>query len=644
MWGAFKQLGNRKTLVRLGAVAALLLGYRLVFMSVHAQIGNAAFLMALVPCFCAGVALGTWPGVAVVVLTILIDRQHGLALGLSIGPQLVAAVLAKVLVGVGSGVIADHQRRVRELNAALTREKAERLQTQTQLTQSERLQRELLENLGEGVGVFDAQGCLLFANPMFYRTLHATSDELLGRKFSEWTKLPPTARYPHSYEVVLPERGERSERLLVVTETLLESETPAGKYTLCVVHDMTQRVAAEKRQRKLELDLERNQAMQGLAVLAGGVAHDFNNLLGGVVGNAELALRRIPADAPAKLKESLVEIKTFAKEAAALSKQMLAYAGRRSLALTDLDVNQEIQEALRLVRTAVAARANLQLELAPELPRVQADATQFKQVITNLLLNAAEAIDQTRGTVTITTTIRHVTNTSLSRLNAPPSVTPGDYIEIAIEDTGVGIAAEFHERIFQPYFSTKSQGRGMGLAAASGIARTHRGWLSVDSTTGSGSRFAFWLPIGAHATDSVPAPALRNSTVAPRRDCVLLVDDEPAVRLVTRKLLMELGRRVVTADCGKSGIDLFTQYQREIDLVLLDLTMPDLSGAEVLTHLRKIRPDISVIITSGFQPTDAQYLTNEPNVIGFLEKPHTLANLEAMLGLRPPALQTSSLQ
>jgi signal transduction histidine kinase len=188
----------------------------------------------------------------------------------------------------------------------------------------------------------------------------------LGRKFSEWVQVPRVATSPHSYEVVLPAKDERSERFLVVTETRLTSSAPSGECTLCVVRDLTERVAAEQRHRRLELDLERNQALQGLAVLAGGVAHDFNNLLGGVVGNAELALRKLPSGSPPKVQECLTEIKAFAKEAAALSRQMLAYAGRRSLAIAVFDVNQEIAEALRLVRTTVAARAQLQCDLADE--------------------------------------------------------------------------------------------------------------------------------------------------------------------------------------------------------------------------------------------------------------------------------------
>jgi signal transduction histidine kinase/CheY-like chemotaxis protein len=621
----------------------LLVSYELLFARVHGQIGTAAFLMALVPCFVAGLSLGARAAFVTVLATIWLDRSHALSLGLPAGAPLVASILGKLLIGVGAGVLTDHQRRLRELNTRLTRETAERKRAEAQLWESERLQRELVENLGEGVGLFDAGGRLLFANPTFFRILHVDAGDLVGRTFSAWPRAQDFTAYPHSYEVVLPERAGRSERLLVVTETRLSGGSQRAGDTVCVVRDLTERVTAEQRQRKLELDLERNQALQGLAVLAGGVAHDFNNLLGGVLGNAELAKLKLPANASPELAQCLTEIKAFAQEAAALSRQMLAYAGRRSLAVTELDVNRELEVALRLVRTTIAARAELNLQLAAELPLVHADATQFKQVVTNLLLNAVEALDQARGSVTLTTRVTHLATADLPRLKAPPGVTSGDYIEVAVEDTGSGIAPELCERIFQPYFSTKAQGRGMGLAAAWGIARSHRGWLSVESKLRVGSRLSLWLPVGLRNADGVTAPAPQSGVQALRRDCVLVIDDEPAVRLVTGKLLTELGRSVVTAECGQRGLELFAERQREIGLVLLDLTMPDLSGAEVLTRLRAIQPSVSVVLTSGFQPADALTLTSEPNVVGFLQKPHTLADLEALFGSAASAPERSRL-
>jgi len=647
MWGALRQRENQRRLWRAASVALLLAGYELAFMPVHSVIGSPAFLMSLVPCVVAGLLFGARGALLVVLATIWLDRSHAVALGLPAGPQLVASILGKLLLGVGAGVLTDHQGRVRRLNEALAREIDDRVRAQAQVEKTERLQRALVECLGEGVGLFDAQGHVLFANPALAATLQASPSDLLGRKVPELSGASlsdpsrPQSR-PRCYDVVLPARDDQGERLLLVTETQLSNSEQADGHVLRVVRDLTERVATEQRQRKLELELERTHALQSLAVLAGGVAHDFNNLLSGVVGNAELAMLRLPSSTPSTIRDCLSEIKTFASEATGLSRQMLAYAGQRGIASSELDVTEEVRQALRLVRATVTARAQLDLNLASTLPRINADRFQFRQVVTNLLLNAAEALGPERGTVTVSTREAWLDSEQLSRLDAPQGAMPGTYVEIAVEDTGGGIDEALRERIFQPYFSTKSQGRGMGLAAASGVARTHNGWLTVDSRPGEGTRFAFWLPAAKGTSARRPSIAPASGVRTQRSGCVLVIDDEPAVRLVTAKLLTELGQRVITAEDGRAGLRLYGKRRGDIDLVLLDLTMPDLSGAQVLNELQRIDPSVDVVVTSGFQPADAVDLRRHPNVLGFLEKPHTLANLEAMLRLREHGFQGSS--
>jgi signal transduction histidine kinase/ActR/RegA family two-component response regulator len=426
-----------------------------------------------------------------------------------------------------------------------------------------------------------------------------------------------------TYEVALKSSGAT---VLLVTETSLAPEGPRGARTLRVVRDLTERIVTARRQQELERDLQRSQALQSLAVMAGGVAHDFNNLLCGVVGNAELAQRKVPPDAPALLPHCLGEILNFAGEAAQLSKQMLAYAGKRSLAIEALQINAELTRALRLLHATVASKARLVLDLADGLPEVAADGFQLRQVVTNLVLNALDAMEGKRGVLTLRTEHQRLEAEQAKRY----SLEPGDYVKLTVEDTGSGIAAEARERLFEPFFSTKAPGRGMGLAAAAGIVRTHRGWLGVDGTSEQGTRFGVVLPVALASTPrrkSVPAPAI---TPLGTRN-ILLIDDEPAVRVVTGRLLNELGHRVMTADSGRRGLELFSKQPDAIDLVVLDLTMPETPGEQILEELRLVRRDVSVVITSGFQAQDASRLLHIPNVIGFLDKPHTLGNLELVL-------------
>lgn len=626
--------GLRSIALRGAAVALLILVYRFSFFALHGVVGNPAFLMGVVPCLAAAILLGVRGALIAVVIVQLIDVRFALSMpGVETSlPAGVIALLSKLIVAGGVGMAIDTRRRVAVLNAQLSNELDAREKSEASLRHSEELYRVLVESLGEGVGLFDAHDHVVFANPALSSTLGASAQELLGTKFSNHIceasrepKLAPdvAGEGTRSYEVAL---RRSASTVLLVTETRLEPGGPRDALTLRVVRDLTERIVTERRQQDLERELQRSQALQSLAVMAGGVAHDFNNLLCGVVGNAQLAQRKVPEDAPVLLSHCLSEIVSFAGEAAQLSKQMLAYAGKRSLGIEALPINAELTSALRLLHATVSSKARLVLELTEELPEVAADGFQLRQVVTNLVLNALDAMEGKRGVLTLRT--QHL------RLDAeqakPYKLKPGDYVKVEVEDTGSGIAADARDRMFEPFFSTKAPGRGMGLAAAAGIVRTHRGWLGIDSTSERGTRFGILLPVAHESTPrrkSVPAPSL--TPVGARN--ILLIDDEPAVRVVTGRLLNELGHSVVTADSGQKGLELFSAQPDAIDLVVLDLTMPEKPGEQILDELRLVRGDVSVVLTSGFQAQDASRLLHVPNVIGFLDKPHTLGNLESVI-------------
>lgn len=620
--------------MRWGILAALVLTYLGALPTLHGLIGNPAFLIGLGLCLLAAAWLGIAGALAVIVSVVLIDRGFALSLPPDVETGLTAAiisVLVKLVLAGGLGLMVDSRRRARALNEKLSREIEAREFSEESLRRSECMQLALVESLGEGVGLFDAQDRVVFANQALSETLGVERDELSTRTFAEFlteegrrlAANTPNVGEHRSYEVVL-ERNQST--LLLVTETRF---APSGSHdapTLRVVRDLSQRVLTERRQRDLELELQRSQALQSLAVMAGGVAHDFNNLLCGVVGNAEVALRKVPSDAPAVLTRCLGEIIAFAGEAAQLSKQMLAYAGRRSLAIQSLEVNEELAGALRLLHATVESKARLVLELGEQLPAVGADRFQLRQVVTNLILNALDAMQGSRGTLTL--------RTESVQLEAPHNeaygVGEGSYVKVTVSDTGVGIRPEARERLFEPFFSTKGAGRGMGLAAAAGIVRTHRGWLGVDQTSPQGTSFGLLLPIAQEAEPSRISNPTASDRAPPARS-ILLIDDEPAVRLVTGRMLSELGHQVVTADSGRRGLELLQQQPDAIDLVVLDLTMPEQSGEWTLEQLRVIRSNIPVVITSGFQAEDASTLLRIPNVVGFLDKPHTMTSLETLL-------------
>ncbi|HEU5074628.1 MAG TPA: ATP-binding protein, partial [Polyangiaceae bacterium] len=549
----------------------------------------------------------------------------------------VVALLAKLVLAGGLGLVLDARGRERVLNAQLHHEIEVRQRSEASLHESEGLHRALVQSLAEGVGLFDAEDRVVFANQALAALLSVAHEDLLGQSFLEFLVLESRERIQRahlgqgttSYEVVL---RDAASTLLLVTETRFDQPNAQGAVKLRVVRDLTERVVSERRQRDLERELERSQSLQSLAIMAGGVAHDFNNLLCGVVGNAEVAQRRVPADAPPLLTQCLSEIVTYAEEAAQLSKQMLAYAGNRSLAIEALDPNVELLTALRLLHATVESKARLVLDLGESLPEVAADRFKLRQIVTNLVLNALDAMDGRRGLLTLQSGFVRLTEREADQYD----LRAGDYIKVTVTDTGSGVPAELRERLFEPFFSTKALGRGMGLAAALGIARAHQGWLGIEATSEAGTSFGILLPAARESTPrraSVPSvssqpPAARN---------ILLIDAEPAVRAVTARLLGELGQRVVTADSGKLGLELFSQDPSAIDLVVLDLTMPEQSGEQILDALRSVRHDVPVVITSGFLATDASKLLGAPNVIGFLNKPHTLTSLEMVLASIDPS-------
>ncbi len=618
----------RNVAARSAILAALVLTYWVSFSAVYRLIGGPTFLLGLGICLVAGAWLGVRRALVLIACIALVDRWQALNLPVTAETNRTmgaVALLLKLVLAGGLGLVVDSRRKTLALNAELRREVEAR-------EHSERMQRALVESLGEGVGLFDARGRVMFANQALATTLGASPAELEAKTFADWltdesrgvlATTTPTSGERRSYEVVL----ERSPgTLLLVTETRFDPSDARDELTLRVVRDLTDRVVTERRQRDLERELQRSQALQSLAVMAGGVAHDFNNLLCGVVGNAEVAKRKLPSDAPTVLGRCLSEILTFAGEAAQLSKQMLAYAGRRSLAIQGLEINAELSAALRLLHATVDSKSQLVLRLGQELPLVGADRFQLRQVVTNLILNALDAMEGKRGTLTL--------RTEAVRLEAPRTdaygVSAGAYVKVTVTDTGCGIQPEARDRLFEPFFSTKGTGRGMGLAAAAGIVRAHRGWLGIEDTSDQGSTFGFLLPV---AQESMPrrssSPALSIAT--PPARSILLIDDEPAVRLVTGKMLSELGHHVITADSGRRGLELLQQRPDAIDLVVLDLTMPEQSGEQTLDQLRGVRSTIPVVITSGFQAEDASSLLQRPNVVGFLDKPHTMTGLEMLL-------------
>lgn len=361
-------------------------------------------------------------------------------------------------------------------------------------------------------------------------------------------------------------------------------------------------------QKQLEEHLRQTQKLESLGVLAGGLAHDFNNLLTGIVGNASLAALD-PGDQHA-VEARIQEILSASDRAALLVRQMLAYCGKGQFVVETLDLSSQVKEIVTLLRPSISRLVEIDLRLDPALPKVNADRSQLQQVIMNLAINGAEAIGDRPGVVTITTSSRDC--------DGQP------HVVMEITDTGCGMDEHTKARIFDPFFTTKFTGRGLGLAAVMGIIHGHRGSISVESEPGRGSRFSVIFPA---ATALLPAAKLEPTVEERGQGNILVVDDEDLVRTMAKFTLERCGYTVELAQDGRDAIDAFSVRPNDFAAVLLDLTMPVMSGEEALRLIRQIRPNIPIVLSSGFSETEALERFKKTGLACFLQKPYTASAL-----------------
>jgi two-component system cell cycle sensor histidine kinase/response regulator CckA len=395
-----------------------------------------------------------------------------------------------------------------------------------------------------------------------------------------------------------------------------------GRLVPAVTRELREAVVRRER-RHLEEHVRQSQKMESLGVLAGGVAHDFNNLLVGIMGNASLAIDMLPESSP--VVPLLDDVVLASQKAADLTRQMLAYAGKGRFVCESTDLSSLVRDIGGLVRTSISKKVDLYLNLESNLPPIEADPTQVQQLIMNLLINGAEAIGERSGAVTVTTGLRETRPGPATGHFAVDGTEAGPYVVLEVSDTGCGMDEATVSRIFEPFFSTKFTGRGLGLAAALGIVRAHRGALKVDTQPGRGSRFEVLFP--ALTDRSYRKPSSSREVVFRRAAAsaghILVVDDEEVVRRTAKAALEQNGYTVLLSENGQQAVDIFRGLSDQIALVLLDLTMPVMSGEEAFRQLRAIRRDVVIILTSGYDETQALEGFGGSDVSGFMQKPYT---------------------
>ncbi len=388
--------------------------------------------------------------------------------------------------------------------------------------------------------------------------------------------------------------------------------------------DITALKWAEQERMAIERRLLEGQKLESLGVMAGGIAHDFNNILTSVLVNASLARHLAAGPAGGHLEQ----IENAARRAADLCSQLLAYAGKGKLVTERIDLSELVSGTASLLEVTISKNTRLELQLAENLPPVLADITQLRQIVMNLVINAADAIGEAPGRITVGTYACTADAALLQQALGRPELPAGPYVGLEVTDNGCGMSPETIARIFEPFFSTKFSGRGLGLAAVRGIVQSHHGALFVESRPGAGSTFRLLLP--ATLGPAVPSsPPFAEPAAAPVRlhGVVLVVDDEETVRGVVADVLETFGATVLPAAGGEEALTLLRAQGDRVALVLLDLTMPGLSGEETLRRFRLLNARPPVVIMSGYSETETMKRSSDLGVAGFIQKPFEIATL-----------------
>ncbi|RMG01864.1 MAG: response regulator, partial [Nitrospirae bacterium] len=373
-------------------------------------------------------------------------------------------------------------------------------------------------------------------------------------------------------------------------------------------------------EKKLYEQLLRAQKMEAIGTLAGGIAHDFNNILSAVLGYAEILRDEIPEDE--KLIKSVDIIEQSAKRGASLAQKILNVTRKEKLQLKMSDINLVVEETLELLKRSIPKDIEIKAKLRRDIPEIRMDPGQIQQVIMNLIINARDAMPE-GGTITVTTDMVGAENGAANGVKGESG-----FVKVSVSDTGAGISKDMQSKIFDPFFTTKEQGRGtgLGLYIVHSIITNHGGYINLYSEPGRGTRFNIYLPVLQGGTEKEDAKTIEDLR---GEGCVLVIDDEEHLRELVKDYLEPLGYQVLTASDGREGVRVFSQRREDIDLVILDMIMPGMNGAEVFQQIRSLKEDAKVLICSGYSHEGLAGIREliKEGASGFIQKPFSKTTL-----------------
>jgi two-component system cell cycle sensor histidine kinase/response regulator CckA len=531
---------------------------------------------------------------------------------------------------------------IKEEAAQLEREVAERIRVESALRVSEEKYRALVETTDTGYAIIDSEGRVADANAEYVRLAgRSILAEVLGHKVTDWTAEYDLARnaeairkcaaqgFIRNLEIdYVDKKGRRTP--VEINATVMPAQ--ADFRIVSLVRDITVRKQAEELRLKMETQMLQVQKLESLGVLAGGIAHDFNNLLTGILGNADLALTDIPPSSP--VRENLAGINAAARQAADLCRQMLAYSGKGRFVIQTLDLRQLVRDLGHMLEVSISKKVALRYEFADPVPAIEADPSQIRQLVMNLIINASESIGEQGGVVTVSIGAMECDRAYLADMVVRDDLPAGQYVYLEVADTGCGMDEATQARVFEPFFTTKFTGRGLGLAAGLGIVRGHKGGIKICSEKGRGTSFKVLFP--AVSTSAEQLPALADAGVMWKgAGTILLADDERSVRDIGKRILERLGFRVILAADGDEAFRLFSEteaaHKERIACVILDMTMPNKDGAEAFREIRALRSDVPVILSSGYNEQEVTQRFVGKQLTGFIQKPYQMKEMAAKL-------------
>ncbi len=521
----------------------------------------------------------------------------------------------------------------------LKQSQAQSAKAASALKESEEKYRTLLQSSMNAVAVH-RDGVWVYANPACLQLLGAKSfDELAGKSVLDVVAPSHHAMVKERIEEMrqtqkpLPTVEEHFVRLNGDTFPAEVSAAPIvfeGKPAYMItIRDLSELKAYEERQHALQAQLEHAQRLEALGVLAGGIAHDFNNLLAAIAGNAELLRQEVSHIESAQT--FMDHIDESCSHAADLCRQMLAYAGKGKYVVDVVDLNALVRSMSKLMRASVSSSIRLGIKLDDDLPMIEADVSQIKQVILNFIVNSADAIGDHSGRIQVSTFVRQVSREKLISLYNGVEMREGQYVVLEVKDSGCGMPEALQKKIFDPFVTTKEKGTGLGLSAVLGIIKAHHGGLELRSEEGVGTVFRVFLPPSSHTNTTSITIETGEIHRWHGSGWVLIVDDDVTVRDVMKSFVQRLGFDVLEAEDGRAGVDMFKQYHHKLKAVLMDMTMPRLGGLDALHQMRNINPDVPIIMMSGYTETEMQGVKSGEQPDGFVQKPFRFKDVKKVL-------------